>query len=161
MMWKVPHRVIISSGSAESTTPANAFDKALLVAEIGNLNLIKVSSIVPPGAEVLRLKDIQSLRITSGTLVPAIYTYVTSDTAGQRIASVIAIGKPRRKSDNGMIFEVSLFGDFTTARSVVESMVKEAFEVRNLKLNSLIVEGSEAVVESGVVCVVAAALMLP
>lgn len=161
MMWKVPHRIIIASGSAEGSTPMGAFDKALLVAEIGNLNLIKVSSIVPPGAEVLRLKDIRPLRIATGTLIPGVYTYVTSDTAGQRITSVIAVGKPLRKSDNGVIFEVSLFNNLITARSIAESMVKEAFEIRNLKLDRVIVEGSEAVVNSGFSCVVAAALMLP
>lgn len=46
-------RLYLVAGKAEGSTPLNAFDNALLDAGIGDVNLIKVSSIVPPGVEVV------------------------------------------------------------------------------------------------------------
>ncbi len=42
-------KVSITSGRAEGPTKLNAFDNALLDAKIGDVNLIKVSSILPSG----------------------------------------------------------------------------------------------------------------
>ncbi len=47
MGWKPVTKAATTSGSAEGTTPLNAFDNALLAAGIGNINLVKVSSILP------------------------------------------------------------------------------------------------------------------
>ena len=46
-------KVAITSGRAEGPTKLNAFDNALLDAEIGDVNLIKVSSILPSGTELV------------------------------------------------------------------------------------------------------------
>ena len=46
-------KVSITSGRAEGPTKLNAFDNALLNAKIGDINLIKVSSILPSGTEVI------------------------------------------------------------------------------------------------------------
>src|SRR5688500_13102541 len=42
-----------TAGHSEGGTTLNAFDNALLVAGIGNINLIKVSSILPPEVAVI------------------------------------------------------------------------------------------------------------
>src|SRR5205085_2599580 len=52
--WPTPNRLWLAAGSSEGTTELNAFDNALLAGGIGNLNLIKVSSVVPQGAEFLQ-----------------------------------------------------------------------------------------------------------
>ena len=160
-MWKIPRRVVIASGVGEGSTPLNAFDKALLAAGIGNLNLIRVTSVVPAGAKILKLKKIGLLNIALGTLVPTVYTYITSNNVGETIASAIAVGKPCDKEKTGMVFEVSLVGDLGTACDIAERMVKESFEMRNLEIDSIVTEGSELVVSNGIGCVVSAALMLP
>ena len=51
--WPTPNRLWLAAGAAEGTTELNAFDNALLDGGIGNLNLIKVSSVVPAGGRVL------------------------------------------------------------------------------------------------------------
>ena len=51
---KAPNAVWASAGAAEGETELNAFDNALLAAQVGNLNLIRVSSVLPLGASVLR-----------------------------------------------------------------------------------------------------------
>ena len=52
-------KVSITSGKAEGPTILNAFDNALLDAGIGDVNLIKVSSILPTGAEIVELPNFQ------------------------------------------------------------------------------------------------------
>ena len=47
---KTPNAIWASAGAAEGDTELNAFDNALLAAQVGNLNLIRVSSVLPkPG----------------------------------------------------------------------------------------------------------------
>lgn len=53
MRWSTPDCIWPTSGHAEGITELNAFDNALLNAGIGNLNLIKLSSIVPANVEIL------------------------------------------------------------------------------------------------------------
>src|SRR5262245_63509415 len=48
----------ITAGHAEGGTSLNAFDNALLAAGIGNINLIKVFSIIPPDVPVIDLPQI-------------------------------------------------------------------------------------------------------
>ena len=51
-MHLVPKKFFISSGCAVSkVSDLNAFDKALLEAGIGELNIVSVSSVLPVGAE--------------------------------------------------------------------------------------------------------------
>ena len=50
MICLTPNAYFLASGSSEGKMPLNAFDGALLNAGIGNTNLVKMSSIVPPGA---------------------------------------------------------------------------------------------------------------
>ena len=49
MIIKTPTTHTFVSGASEGYTPLNAFDGALLAAGVGNTNLVKMSSIVPPG----------------------------------------------------------------------------------------------------------------
>ena len=65
MGWKPVTKAATTSGSAEGTTELNAFDNALLAAGIGNINLVKVSSILPPDTEMV---DLPQLR--PGAIVP-------------------------------------------------------------------------------------------
>jgi len=45
-------RIVVSRGTGEGPTPLAAFDKALLAAGVENYNLIRLSSVIPPGAEI-------------------------------------------------------------------------------------------------------------
>ena len=48
-------RIAIVSGSSEGPTELNAFDNALYEAEIGDVNLIKVSSMLEANTKVEKL----------------------------------------------------------------------------------------------------------
>ena len=94
-------RVVLVSGAAEGETELNAFDNALLAAGIGDLNLIKVTSILPPHVEVVD----EVPELPRGAFVPIVYTSVCSDVSGERIAAAVGIG---RASDGfGVVMEAS------------------------------------------------------
>ena len=79
-MLPTPKKYTLVAASAEGPTELNAFDHALLAAGIGNLNLLKVSSILPPGAEL-----VERLAIPSGSLTPTAYGAIQSETPGEYI----------------------------------------------------------------------------
>jgi arginine decarboxylase len=71
-----------------------------LAAGIGNLNLLRVSSVLPPGAEY-----VEKLSIPPGSLTPTAYGTITSVVQGQQIAAAVGIGFT--KDTFGMIMEYS------------------------------------------------------
>ena len=78
----------------------NAFDAALMAACIGNTNLVKVSSILPPGCE-----EIPPVRLPFGALVPAAYASTSDDRPGRIISAAVAIAFPEDDQHPGLIME--------------------------------------------------------
>lgn len=138
--WSAPNVFWLAAGSAEGNTPINAFDNALLNAGVGNLNLVKVSSVVPTGAALLETP----MPISPGALVPAVYATRDSDIPGEQLCSVIGVGLS--EDSHGMIFEHSS-NSAMHAEEVVRNMVQDAFKRRGLKLAQMIVNKAEHHVE--------------
>jgi arginine decarboxylase len=64
-MHLVPKKFFISSGCAVSkVSDLNAFDKALLEAGIGELNIVSVSSVLPVGAEQVGIRELPMGAVT-------------------------------------------------------------------------------------------------
>ena len=151
-MWRVPERLWVTSGAAEGGTPLNAFDNALLAAEIGNYNLIKVSSIIPQGA---RLHEVRP-DLLAGALVPAVVAQLGSDRPGTEISSAVGLGFSR--DSHGMIMEHSCQGPAEAAESAVRKMVEQAFARRGLDLHNIVIRScSHRVANVG--CTVAAVIL--
>jgi arginine decarboxylase len=146
-----PELIWVTSGNAEGETELNAFDNALLSAGIGNLNLIKVSSVIPRGVEVLD----KPLAIEPGTLVPCVYSVHSSTVPGETVSSAVGLGFSQ--DSHGMIFEAG-GGSAETAERVVRRMVNEAFDRRGMQLARVIVGVSEHRVER-VGCALAAVVL--
>src|SRR5213594_5265422 len=89
MGWKPVTRAATTSGSAEGETSLNAFDNALLAAGIGNINLVKVSSILPPETAVVDLP-----RLRPGAIVPTAYAAMTSEVPGEVVAAAVGWARP-------------------------------------------------------------------
>ncbi len=49
-------RIVVSHGTGEGPTDLAAFDSALLAAGVENYNLIALSSVIPPGVEIVRAR---------------------------------------------------------------------------------------------------------
>src|SRR6266849_6616911 len=99
-MTKTVSLAAATAGHAEGGTALNAFDNALLAAGIGNINLIKVSSILPPDVPVVELP-----KIKLGALIPTAYAAMTSETPGELVAAAVGYAIPDDPAKNGVIME--------------------------------------------------------
>lgn len=150
-MLPVPSKFTLVVGHGEGSTPLNAFDAALIDAGIGNLNLIRVSSILPPGARFF-----PKLRIPPGTLTPTAYGYLTSSRPGEVVAAAIGVGF---SSDTyGVIMEYEGFCTKAEAETRVRAMVEDGFRARGITLKDLLVLGIDHRVEK-IGCALAAAVL--
>lgn len=129
-------KVSITSGKAEGPTKLNAFDNALLDAGIGDVNLIKVSSIIPAGAELVELPQ-----FPAGKMVNTVLSYVSSDQEGDLICAAIAVAIA---DELGCVVEHSgINKDPQRIKEEAESMVKYMMRVRGLEVKDIIVKCQE------------------
>jgi arginine decarboxylase len=140
-MLPLPKKYFLTAAAAEGETELTAFDGALLKARVGNTNLLRVSSILPPGCHF----D-PELLIPEGSLLPIAYGTIVCDQPGTQIAAAVAVGiqKPDRF---GIIMEYEGHCSKAKAESMVEKMVREAFAIRNIELEEVKIAAVEHVVE--------------
>jgi len=126
-------KVSITSGKGEGPTRLNALDNALLDAGIGNVNLIKVSSIIPANSRVVRLPSLEK-----GSMINCVLSHSISNNKGDLISAAIAAAL----SDNiGCVAENSgVNKDPDLIREEAISMVEYMMEKRGEKIKNLIVE---------------------
>ncbi len=135
-MLPTPKKFKLVAGSGEGSYSLTAFDAALLNAGIGNVNLLRVSSILPPAA----IQD-QDLVIPPGSLVPTAYASITSAEVGTQIAAAVGVGL---SGDSfGVIMEFSGCCSRQEAENRVARMIEEAFAIRSLTLFGMLVKGVE------------------
>lgn len=150
-MLPTPKKFYLAAASAEGDSKLTAFDNALLAGNIGNINLIRVSSILPPGAE-----HDPELIIPPGSLVPTAYGYIISDQPGQLISAAVGIGFS--KDTFGVIMEFSGICSGQEAHDNIASMLLEAFRSRGMELVDMKIKAAEHRVEK-IGCALAAVPM--
>jgi arginine decarboxylase len=132
VIFKTPTKYFLVSGASEGFSTLNAFDGALLRAGIGDTNLVKMSSIVPP-----RCTLIEPIKIPPGSLVPTAYASLTSDTPGELISSAVAVALPEDPVHAGLIMEYSARGSRIEIEERVRTMALEGMKLRDRKIKDL------------------------
>lgn len=125
MIYEIPKTYFLVSGASEGFTPLNAFDGALLNAGIGNTNLVKVSSIIPP-----RCKEIQPIMFPQGTIIPTAFAYISSEIPGEIISAAVAVALPKEDDQSGLIMEYSAPGPRGEIELIAENMAREGMKMR-------------------------------
>lgn len=139
-MLPLPKKYFVTAACAEGETELTAFDGALLKARVGNTNLLRVSSILPPGCQYE-----PQLYIPEGSLLPIAYGTITSNIPGERIAAAVAVGI--KNGSFGVIMEFEGKCSKEEAEARVAEMVKEAFAIRGLELEEVKIASTEIVVK--------------
>lgn len=134
LMVKTPNIFCLVKGAAEGRTRLNAFDNALLNAGVGDTNLMRMSSILPPGASEKNIKEIE---LPKGGLIPLAYATIDSTTPGRYISSAIGVGIPEDENEPGVIMEFEDHSKLENVENIVRQMVIDAFEYRNRKLKEI------------------------
>lgn len=134
-------KIAIVSGKAEGPTKLNAFDNALSEAGIGDVNLIKVSSMLGENTELEPLP-----KLKAGAMVNCVLSEVTSKKAGNKICACVAVAIGDRL---GCVVETTGINDNEESiRNEAIEMVKYMMNKRCVKINDLIVESIEHTVEN-------------
>ncbi|ATW24330.1 pyruvoyl-dependent arginine decarboxylase [Candidatus Formimonas warabiya] len=141
-MLPTPKRFTLVAGSGEGNTPLTAFDSALLNAGAGNLNLIKVSSILPPQAQY----D-PNLSIPPGSIVPTAFGAISSSKPGEIITAAVAVGIPEEDTF-GVIMEHSGHYPKDEIEKQIKNMVMEASSFRGIPLREIKIAAAEQKVKS-------------
>jgi arginine decarboxylase len=145
-----------TAGNAEGGTVLNAFDNALLAAGIGNINLVRISSILPPGVELVPLP-----RIKPGAIVPTAFVARTSEVPGEVIAAAVGWARPEDPQKHGVIMEFHDKATREEAERMILQMLEEAFRVRGERIRDMQVFAVEHRVERTGCAVAAVTLLAP
>ena len=144
-MIPIPEKFSLVVGKGEGQHKLTAFDTALINAGIGDMNLLRVSSVLPPACVFE-----PTFSMPLGSLLPVAYGSITSDVPGETIGAAIGVGIPESAENSGMIMEFSGFVTSAEAASKVEEMVREAFDLRNVRLKEVMVKSVDhTVIKNG------------
>lgn len=137
-MVETPITYCLVKGAGDARMPLNAFDKALLNAGVGDTNLMRVSSIVPPGC-----REVFKVDLPKGALIPIAYAEITSSVPGEIVSAAVAVGIPEDEEEAGVIMEHEAISPLDETRRIVEQMVTDAFGYRQRRLKEIKTIGVE------------------
>lgn len=131
-----PSHYFITSGSGIADDELVSFDKALIDADISNYNLVRISSILPIGAE-----RAESIDLIEGSPLLTAYGTMSCGESGTMIASAIAIGIPKDIQKVGVIMEFSGKCTKEVALDKVRNMAEQAMQNHGIALKKIISSG--------------------
>lgn len=133
-------KIAIVSGQDEGPTKLNAFDNALSNAGIGDVNLIKVSSMLAGNSEIVKLP-----KLKAGSMVNCVLSEITSDIPGDKITAALAVAIGE---ELGCVVEATRRNeDPNDVIAEAKQMVCYMMDKRGVEINDLIIECSTAAVK--------------
>ena len=121
----VPKNIFLTKGIGVSREKLTSFELALRDAGIASLNLIEVSSILPPNC-IFVDKDEGSKSLYPGQIVPVVLARSDSNKIGDLVSSGVGVAVPRDKSDYGYLSEHHCIGmDDLQMEEYVEDLAAE------------------------------------
>ena len=121
----VPKNIFLTKGIGVSREKLTSFELALRDAGIASLNLIEVSSILPPNCSFVD-KDEGSKSLYPGQIVPVVLARSDSNKLGDLVSSGVGVAVPRDKSDYGYLSEHHCIGmDNLQMEEYVEDLAAE------------------------------------
>ena len=130
-MELVPTKFFITHSSAVSeTSDLNAFDKALLKAGIGELNLVSVSSVIPIGAERIEPREMPMGAVTHCVLAQM------RGCEGETIAAGIAYAY-RKDGKGGYVAEGHIHGSAESLKEILSWKMAEMSRIRDVEFDEI------------------------
>lgn len=128
-------RYCLVSGVGVGEYAISSFDSALLDAGIGDYNLVRVSSILPPNSQ-----QCQKISRSPGSILFTAYASLTTKDAS-KIASAVAIAIPEKSTECGVIMEYSDTIEKTVAIKIVEHLAEDAMHRRGIPSKMIVSAG--------------------
>ncbi len=125
MMGFVPTKVFFTKGVGRHKSKLGSFERALRDAGIAQFNLVEVSSIFPPNAEIIPREDGVKL-LKPGQIVFVVMAKNSSNELNRMIAASVGLAVPKDRSRYGYLSEHHSFGETAqTAGDYAEDLAAE------------------------------------
>ncbi|UCF69751.1 MAG: arginine decarboxylase, pyruvoyl-dependent [candidate division WOR-3 bacterium] len=109
----IPKRIFLTKGVGKHREKLTSFEAALRDAGIAPFNIVRVSSILPPGAKILaRSKGIQQL--SPGEIIYAVVAESSANEPHRLLAASIGVAIPSDRSQYGYLSEYHSYGETET-----------------------------------------------
>src|SRR5262245_61011452 len=108
-MSQIPQRVFLTRGTGVHRHQLTAFEVALRDADIEQQNLVSVSSILPPGCELIS-REAGVATLQPGEITYCVLARCETNEPGRRISASIGLARPADPSIYGYISEHHGFG---------------------------------------------------
>lgn len=128
------------SSIGNGKTPLNSFDSALLNSKIANYNLVKISSILPPG-----LIPNERIELGEGSILYTAYSHITAQSDMGIVSAAVGVAIPEDSTKAGVIMEFSGFCPAKESRESVKKMLIEAMQNRKSKIKDIRIASSETI----------------
>ncbi len=132
----------ISRGVGVGPTRLSAFDAALLTAGVADYNLIRLSSVIPPGAVVCEVPGDQQIKGEHGDALYCVYAAAWASTPGEQAWAGVAWATRPDGSGSGLFVEHEGSSEATVAGDLyatLESMIasrREHYEIAGMVMSS-------------------------
>lgn len=100
-----PLTIRVSTGTGTGRTTLAAFDAALVAAGVGDFNLVRLSSVVPPGSEVLEVDGTEQLAGDHGDALYCVYAEAHASLPGHEAWAGVAWSRRDDGSGAGLFVE--------------------------------------------------------
>lgn len=108
-MRLIPRKLFLTRGTGVHKEKLTSFEMALRDAGIAHFNLVRVSSIFPPGCKIVTREEGLPL-LQAGEIVFAVIAEMSSNEPGRRIASSIGVARPADSDKYGYLSEHHTYG---------------------------------------------------
>ncbi len=105
----VPQKVFLTKGVGVHAERLNSFEEALRDARISQMNLVTVSSIVPPHCELVEIEE-GLKHLSFGQITFCVMSRCESNEEGRLLAAAVALLLPENRDDYGYISEYHGYG---------------------------------------------------
>ncbi|RIK55928.1 MAG: arginine decarboxylase, pyruvoyl-dependent [Chloroflexi bacterium] len=106
----IPRKLFLTRGVGVHREKLTSFEMALREAGIAQFNLVRVSSIFPPGCKIVSKEEGLPL-LQPGEIVFAVLAEMSTNEAGRRIASSIGVARPADNDKYGYLSEHHTYGE--------------------------------------------------
>ncbi len=121
----VPKKIFLTKGKGVSKERLTSFELALREAGIASLNLITVSSILPPGCDFVTQEE-GTKSLSPGQVVPVVLARSDSNKLGDLVSSGVGVAIPKNKEHYGYLSEHHCTGmDNYAMEEYVEDLAAE------------------------------------
>jgi arginine decarboxylase len=109
-MRLIPRKLFLTRGVGVHKEKLTSFELALRDAGIAHFNIVRVSSIFPPGCRIVNKEDGLAL-LQAGEIVFTVLAEMATNEAGRRIAASIGVARPADENKYGYLSEHHTYGE--------------------------------------------------